>query len=52
VLELDKPAGLVGLIPPAFELLKFIAEEVAGPMTEGKCEAAAAILISAKRALN
>jgi hypothetical protein len=50
ILHTNEAAGLLGLIPGAFELVKFDAVEVVEPMTEGKCEAAA-MLISAKKAL-
>jgi hypothetical protein len=50
ILHVNEAAGLLGLVPGAFELVKFGAVEVVEPMTEGKCEAAA-MLISAKKAL-
>ena len=50
VLEGHAAAGLLGLIPPAFELVKFGAEEGIEAMTGRKCEAAA-MLVSARKAV-
>jgi hypothetical protein len=51
MLHTNEAAGLLGLVPPAFEVVKCGAEVVAPMLAgEGKCEAAA-MIVSARRAL-
>jgi hypothetical protein len=51
VLHTNEAAGLLGLVPPAFEVVKCGAEVVAPMLAgEGKCEAAA-MIVSARKAL-
>ncbi len=47
-LGLHEAAGLIGIAPPAFELVKFGAEQIMEPMTKEKCEASAMIVSASK----